>query len=56
MADRGLTEEQIEFVVEALRGAQSEISAMETTYDDYVSSGDLLEQLEEAIEIMEGIQ
>jgi hypothetical protein len=39
--------------VEALKSALVEISAMEDTYDDYVSTGDLLEQLEETIRELE---
>jgi len=41
-------------VLEALKSALSELSAMEETYDDYVTTGDLLDQIEEAITIVEG--
>lgn len=49
-----MTLTEYELVLEALKGAKSEITAMEDTYDDYVAAGKLLEQLDEAIEILEG--
>lgn len=42
-----------ELIEEALRSALAEIEAMEGTYDDYVASGKLIEQLEEAIALIE---
>lgn len=49
-----MTEAEWDIVTEALKSAKVEIEAMEDTYADYVASGHLLEQLEQAIEIMEG--
>jgi hypothetical protein len=51
-----MTREEQEFVTEVLRSAKVEIEAMEDTFHEYVASGHLLEQLEEAIRIMGGTQ
>ena len=40
-------------VLEALKAAYTEIDAMMDSYDDYAPSGDLCEQIEEAINKLE---
>jgi hypothetical protein len=42
-----------EQVLEALRAAQTEIEAMEDSYEDYVAAGHLIEQIEDAVHLME---
>jgi hypothetical protein len=48
-----MTRDELTQVLEALKGCWSEIEGMEGTYDDYVVAGDLAEQVEEAIAILE---
>jgi hypothetical protein len=43
-----------EAALEALKAAYTEIDAMMDTYEDYVPCGKLCEQIEEAIERLEG--
>jgi len=45
--------EELELVLEALKGCWAEIEAMEGTYEDYVTSGHLEEQVEYAIHALE---
>ena len=47
--------EELRIILEALKTAHEEITAMEQTYDDYVSTGRLVEQLESAIELLEDL-
>lgn len=49
-----MTPRDSDFVSEVLKACKSELSAMEDTYDEYVVSGHLMEQIEEAIRIVEG--
>lgn len=49
-----MTPLQREFLLEVLRSAKAEIEAMEETYDDYVASGHLIDQLDEAIITLAG--
>lgn len=49
-----MTKTELQFVVEVLKSCRAEFVAMEDTYDDYVVSGPLLEELDEAITILEG--
>jgi hypothetical protein len=46
--------DELLLVLEALKSCWSEIEAMESTYEDYVASGRLAEQVEAAITILEG--
>ena len=47
-----LTKNEIELVYEALMSALTELNAIEADSQDYVASGHLIDQLEEAIAIV----
>lgn len=49
-----MNREDIEYVLEVLRSCWAELEAMESTYDDYAVAGHLAEQVEIAIELLEG--
>lgn len=49
-----MTPRDLDFVLEVLRACKSELTAMEDTYDEYVVSGHLMDQIDEAIELVEG--
>lgn len=49
-----MTPREADFVIEVLRACKAELGAMEDTYEEYVVSGHLMEQLDEAIDIVEG--
>lgn len=44
---------EVEWVLEALKGAYEELSALEADSDWYVTTGKLMEQLESAIDMLE---
>jgi len=44
----------LRYILEALRSAKVELEAVEDTFGDYTPSGHLFDQLEEAIELVEG--
>lgn len=49
-----MTPREADFVIEVLRACKAELEAMEGTYEEYAVSGHLMEQLDEAIDIVEG--
>jgi hypothetical protein len=49
-----ITLSELRVVLEALKSAKAEIEAMEDTYHDYVAAGHLLEQIDEAIDLVKG--
>ena len=48
------TKEEAHQIYEALKSAHEEITEMELTFADYVTTGRLLEQLEAAVTLVEG--
>jgi hypothetical protein len=48
-----MTNDDLAYVIEALRACWAEISAMEASFEEYVVAGHLEEQVEQAIEILE---
>jgi len=48
-----MNKKELDLVYEALLGAYEELEAFESTYAEYVTSGKLMEQIEEAIKLVE---
>lgn len=55
MANPALSTEDLENILEAIRGAYEELTTLEADKEWYCTSGNLMEQLEQAIETLEGI-
>lgn len=49
-----MTDIERQFLIEALRSAKRELEEMEETYDDYVVTGHLMDQIDAAIAILGG--
>jgi hypothetical protein len=47
-----LTKQELDLIYEALMSSLTELTTLESDIDDYVASGHLIEQLEEAIAIV----
>lgn len=48
-----LTKSEVEWLLEVVRSAYTELEAVEASYGDYAASGDLMDSMEQAIELLE---
>lgn len=48
-----LTREEVQLVFEALLAAYDELETVEKDFDDYITTGPLMDRLEEAMRIVE---